>query len=452
MKTSETKISNTANRYHDSDSAPFFDHGVKGQVGGENIRASLNQISDSSSSWSSTSVQARHTIGPPDDQFEKEANATADKVVQRLSEQNANTVAKLGASSGDGHVSAIPGLQISRLPSTVSSKTAQTSNEASEEEVQEAGEEEIQRKPIFESAVPPAEDEPGGPVQRQSDSASSTTPASSDFSSQLNSSKGGGSPLPADTRTEMEDAFGADFSNVRVHTGGESERMSESINAQAFTHGSDIYFNSGKFNTDSNEGKHLLAHELTHTVQQGESVRRAGASSEKLGLNEITKKFPHDRGRIEKTNDNKFKIILRDPIFVAAITQAMFDGLMQRLTISSTSLPSENRKSAQGKLWRDEVKEDVKKGIKKLARSAPGVGRQRVANDEYKDKKNIYSLEIKRSKGPKWKGKFVGTIKEIEEAVMVPSWDKEGKKAVNFQIEHIIDYQLAGPSADDPKT
>ena len=92
---------------------------------------------------------------------------------------------------------------------------------------------------------------------------------SPDIESSLMSSKGSGSPLPSATREQMESSFGADFSNVRIHTGSNAVGMSKDLHAQAFTHGNDIYFNSGRYDTNSASGKHLLAHELTHTLQQG---------------------------------------------------------------------------------------------------------------------------------------------------------------------------------------
>ena len=104
---------------------------------------------------------------------------------------------------------------------------------------------------------------------------SNGTPAtpSVSFTHQLNSSKGSGSPLPDSTRSVMESGIGADFSKVRVHTDGQASSMSRDINAKAFTHGSDVYFNSGQYNPATNSGQQLLAHELTHTVQQGASER-----------------------------------------------------------------------------------------------------------------------------------------------------------------------------------
>ena len=67
----------------------------------------------------------------------------------------------------------------------------------------------------------------------------------------------------------MSNKVGADFSNVKVHSDSKAADMNSSIGAKAFTHGKDIYFNKGQYNPSSQGGKHLLAHELTHTVQQG---------------------------------------------------------------------------------------------------------------------------------------------------------------------------------------
>ncbi len=88
----------------------------------------------------------------------------------------------------------------------------------------------------------------------------------------LQASKGKGQPLPESLRQELEVLFGVDFSQVRIHTGGNAEYLSQALKAQAFAHGKDIYFNTGKFSPNSLRGKHLLAHELTHTVQQGAAI------------------------------------------------------------------------------------------------------------------------------------------------------------------------------------
>lgn len=94
------------------------------------------------------------------------------------------------------------------------------------------------------------------------------------FESTLYSTKGSGSPLEGSTLSFMENRFGADFSEVRVHTDSTAVSLSRDIHAQAFTHGSDIYFNAGKFSPHTSDGGFLLAHELTHTIQQGAVSRK----------------------------------------------------------------------------------------------------------------------------------------------------------------------------------
>lgn len=115
-------------------------------------------------------------------------------------------------------------------------------------------------------------------VQRQEDEEAIQTMAGgsgevnvslSTLQQQLAESKGGGGTLPRETEKEMEEAFDKDFSDVRIHTDPEAILMNKELNAKAFTNGSDIYFNKGQYNPTSEKGKHLLAHELTHTVQQG---------------------------------------------------------------------------------------------------------------------------------------------------------------------------------------
>ena len=85
---------------------------------------------------------------------------------------------------------------------------------------------------------------------------------------------GGGQAMPASVRGKMESGFGADFSNVRVHTDQTSDTLNRSVGAKAFTQGSDIFFKSGAFQPESSDGQQLLAHELTHTIQQGAAVQQ----------------------------------------------------------------------------------------------------------------------------------------------------------------------------------
>lgn len=162
-----------------------------------------------------TKVQAKLKIGSPTDKYEKEADQVADKVVQ-----NSNQNSKAGNS------------KISSRPA--SNQSVQRSISKIEGKV-----------------------------------AGSASAVGGDVSSTLSSSKGKGSKMEPTTKQDMESSFGRDFNGVNIHTGSEAIQMNQKIGAKAFTNGNDIYFNKGAYNPSSNEGKHLLAHELTHTVQQG---------------------------------------------------------------------------------------------------------------------------------------------------------------------------------------
>ncbi len=85
--------------------------------------------------------------------------------------------------------------------------------------------------------------------------------------------KSGGTPLESSTREFMESRMGHDFSDVRIHKGSDAESTSKDLNAKAYTVGKDIAFGKGEYQPETHEGKKLIAHELTHTIQQG-GVRR----------------------------------------------------------------------------------------------------------------------------------------------------------------------------------
>lgn len=248
-------------------------------------------------------MQPKLEIGRPDDKFEKEADAVADKVLMMPSTP-AMDQPMTGNSNADGPAlnmkpqADTPALQMKceeceeeeRLQMKSSAETIRMAAAAEEEEdtiqmkssmIMRGTEEEedaVQMKPF--SGVMRQEEEdqiqmkpsvwrsPGGGGY-----------ASPGVSQQISSSKGRGRPLDTAVSTEMGSKIGADFSGVRIHTDSKAVQMSSALGAQAFTHGKDIYFNQGKYNPGSPSGKHLLAHELTHTVQQGAAIQTKPAIS-----------------------------------------------------------------------------------------------------------------------------------------------------------------------------
>ncbi len=98
------------------------------------------------------------------------------------------------------------------------------------------------------------------------------TQVTQQISTSINALRGGGQPLPDTTRRFFEPRFGVDFSKVQVHTNPQAEDMAKNINSRAFTMGRNIVFGQGQYAPDTSSGKRLLAHELSHVIQQGKSA------------------------------------------------------------------------------------------------------------------------------------------------------------------------------------
>jgi outer membrane protein OmpA-like peptidoglycan-associated protein len=91
----------------------------------------------------------------------------------------------------------------------------------------------------------------------------------------VSATKEGGALLPAPIKSTMEQKLGTDLSSVRVHSDDKANALANSVGANAFTHGSDLYFNKNRYDPGSKEGQRLLAHELTHVAQQGGTASHA---------------------------------------------------------------------------------------------------------------------------------------------------------------------------------
>ncbi|PSL44325.1 uncharacterized protein DUF4157 [Chitinophaga niastensis] len=178
-------------------------------------------------------VQAKLTVNTPGDTYEQEADSVADKVM--------------------------------RMPE-IAAPAIQRKCATCEEEEKDKH---LQLKPLAADITSMVQRKEGGEGQAAGESVAAA----------LQHSKGSSEALPDRTRSWMENRFGTTFGHVRIHTDANAVQLSRDVSAQAFTHGHDIYFNEGKFAPDTTEGKHLLAHELTHVVQQRgtEQIQRAPA-------------------------------------------------------------------------------------------------------------------------------------------------------------------------------
>jgi hypothetical protein len=109
-------------------------------------------------------------------------------------------------------------------------------------------------------------------ISKKEEASSDVSP---DVESAIQQSRGGGRALDNGVKTQMESAFNADFGGVRVHTDSQSDNLNKSLSSRAFTTGQDLFFKQGEYSPGSSAGRELLAHELTHVVQQnGNDVSR----------------------------------------------------------------------------------------------------------------------------------------------------------------------------------
>jgi len=138
--------------------------------------------------------------------------------------------------------------------------------------------------------------------------------------------KNNGSALPASTLSEMSNSFGYDFSKVTIHTDKNAEAMSEQLHAQAFTYKGEVYFNRDKYNPNSEQGKWLLAHELTHVIQQSGDLPKI----QRKDVPGISTPVPKD-----------FKVIMKDEVLIAA------EGVVRGIKI--VIKPDQNGEVPEGK-------------------------------------------------------------------------------------------------------
>ena len=171
-------------------------------------------------------LQPKLKIGQPNDRFEQEADAVADQVM--------------------------------RMPQPQS---------AIQPKCEKCGEE-LQMKSLTQTITPIIQKQEEAEEELQMKGKSNEAGSINGLESTLQQSKGGGQSMDTATQNQMSRSIGADFSGVKVHTGSSAIQMNRQLNAKAFNNGNDVYFNQGEYNPSSGKGKHLLAHELTHTIQQ----------------------------------------------------------------------------------------------------------------------------------------------------------------------------------------
>ncbi|WP_204105697.1 MULTISPECIES: DUF4157 domain-containing protein [Spirulina sp. CCY15215] len=146
--------------------------------------------------------------------------------------------------------------------------------------------------------------------------------ASPELESSINQARGDGQPLEAGLQQQMGQAMGADFSGVKVHTDSQADQLNESIQAKAFTTGKDIFFKQGAYQPNNKGGQELIAHELTHVVQQGGSNIQAKPTIsvqedtlQTMGIQRTPEDVWNNVGTLPQVNEKDAKLILHQDFY-----------------------------------------------------------------------------------------------------------------------------------------
>lgn len=246
-------------------------------------------------------IQARLRIGQPGDIYEQEADRVANAVMRmpapQVREREEETLEREPMAKKISRKIQRQTLHGGRLiqnkPYSVQIQPIlQRQSELEEEEkvqrkVEKNEEEELQITPTIRLKEEDEETEEQPLIQTKRRS-SAEYETNTDLEGAIRSVGTGGQPLPESVRAFFEPRFGQDFSQVRVHTGPKAVESARTLNARAYTRGRDIVFGTGQYAPATSRGRRLLAHELTHVVQQRSTLNSITNSAEIVQRDDVT--------------------------------------------------------------------------------------------------------------------------------------------------------------------
>ncbi|MBD2766357.1 DUF4157 domain-containing protein [Hymenobacter sp. BT664] len=208
-------------------------------------------------------IQTKLTVNQPGDKFEQEADRMADKIMRMPAPAASNE-------------------RLQRQPDD-------TLQKQEDEKIQKAPapEEKLQRAETTNDKLQKKEDD-----KLQREGGTGTPAVGAGTQAAIRQKTTGGHPLSADVRRYMEPRFGADFSQVRIHHDAEADSLSNQLSARAFTYQNHVFFARDQYQPGTGEGKQLLAHELTHTIQQGHAIQRKADASSSPQRDDVIQKAP----------------------------------------------------------------------------------------------------------------------------------------------------------------
>ncbi|MBN3923788.1 DUF4157 domain-containing protein [Nostoc sp. NMS4] len=260
-------------------------------------------------------IQAKLTIGETGDEYEQEAETVARQVVQRLhTPMPKQTLSMIQSMKGN--------TLLQRCLQQASLRDAtRTPTHGHQSEILTNKTNLLKRPAVGTKGQSQMMSQVQPILQRREHSGNGMTDAP-DLEASIQQVRGRGQPLEKKTQKQMRQAFGADFSKVKVHTDGQSDQLNRSIQAKAFTTQQDVFSRQGEYNPASRGGQELLAHQLTPVVQQNGSAVQAKSDIVQRAPDTVPvedqrvtddpsimdKHKKNEGGRFEKINQPLFKI------------------------------------------------------------------------------------------------------------------------------------------------
>lgn len=258
----------------------------------------------------------------------------------------------------------------------------------------------------------------------------------------LASTKTSGTPLDATALQEMESKFGASFTHVRIHTDRTAQDLAARLNAQAFTHGTHIYFNAGKYDPTTPAGKHLLAHELTHVLQQNGRVHRYpiqrtnGSPPSRL---EVTQRGPYRGTWLDTAASPRH---LHIPLVSIPDIKRRHRSLYGNPSLYEGSKKLTVRRGArdtdQRNLWltQPQISTVAETQLSEKVSEATNRGGVNTAGVYFFKARRNESFMVFSQRNP------------LLEIFKIPTWDNQGQFR-RFQVDHAVENQLGGVDTID---
>ena len=267
--------------------------------------------------------------------------------------------------------------------------------------------------------------------------------ATDEVSSEIEAA-GSGSALDSSVRRQLEPGFGADFSGVGVHTDARAARLSEQLGARAFTVGQQVFFGRGQFQPHTDEGRHLLAHELTHTLQQRGGLRgKLWRAAKKPAPKKPT--LPAKPVGKLKTGllDPKARTVTFDLLPIPGFKNKAHRGQLYAATkLRRRKGATVSREGTQQrKNWEDDLLSAVRARVEKLG-EAHRKGQGADAGTPL-----VYEVAASGGSGDRY---FFGGPTTIARRLTRPDWYLVQGLARDraYEVDHIVEWQLGG--IDDP--